>query len=304
MKILQWMMLVVWGIASVDAAEPVIRVVVWDEQQPTQRQAYDQFLGNAIAEHLAKRPGLRVISANLQQPEQGLADELLDNTDVLIWWGHARHQEITAEKAKSIVARITRGELSLIALHSAHWATPFVEAMNERTRQDARTRYPDPPNGPPVKFEYVAPAGRFIPTADSLQTPAYYAMKRGPQLTVRVDLPNCVFPAYRADGKPSTVKVLQTDHPIAKGLPATFEIAQTEMYADPFHVPAPDTTLFEETWAAGETFRSGLIWKVGAGHVFYFRPGHETYPVFKQELPLKILANACDWLGSQRLKPQ
>lgn len=304
MKHLLWMILAVTGIASVDAAEPLIRVVVWDEQQPAQRQAYDNFLGNAIAAHLSKHPGLRVISANLAQEEQGLTDALLDNTDVLIWWGHVRHQEITTEKARAIVARITRGELSLIALHSAHWAAPFVEAMNERTRQDARNRYPDPPNGPPVQFEYVAPVGRFVPTADSLRTPAYYAMKRGPQLMVRVDLPNCVFPAYRADGKPSTMKVLKADHPIARGIPASFEIPQTEMYADPFHVPAADETLFEESWVAGESFRSGLIWKIGAGRVFYFRPGHETYPVYKQEIPLKILANACDWLGSQRVQPQ
>lgn len=283
---------------SVSAKEPLIRVVVWDEQQPAQKQAYENFLGNAIADHLSKRPGLRVVSANLNQPDKGLPTDLLDNTDVLIWWGHVRHNEITPEMSQAIVSRIQKGRLALIALHSAHWANPFVEAMYERTKQDARRRYPDPANGPAVKFEYIAPNGRFIPTADSLQTPAYYAMKRGGQLTVRVDLPNCVFPAYRGDGKPSTVTVLKPDHPIAKGLPAKFEIPQTEMYADPFHVPDADEVLFEEKWAAGESFRSGQIWKLGAGRVFYFRPGHETFPVYKQEFPLLIVANAAEWLGS------
>lgn len=286
------------------AAEPLIRVVVWDEQQPAQKQAYDNFLGNAIADHLGKQPGLRVISANIDQPEKGLPASLLDNTDVLIWWGHARHNEITPEIAKDIVARVKRGQLAFIGLHSAHWSVPFMEAMNERTREDARRRYPDPPNGPPVKFEFIAPEGRFIPTADSIRTPAFYAMKRGAQLTVRVDLPNCVFPSYRNDGKPSTVKVLKPDHPIAKGLPSSFELPQTEMYADPFHVPDADEVLFEESWAAGEKFRSGLIWKLGEGRVFYFRPGHETYPIFKQELPLKIVANAVQWLGTQSGKQQ
>lgn len=281
------------------AAEPLIRVVVWDEQQPAQKQAYENFLGNAIANHLAKQPGLRVIAANIDEPEKGLPASLLDSTDVLIWWGHGRHGEISAEKAKEIVARIKHGQLALIALHSAHWSAPFVEAMNERTRDDARRRYPDPADGPPVKFEFVAPEGRFVPTADSLKTPAYYAMRRGAQLTVRVDLPNCVFPAFRADGKPSTVEVLKVDHPIARGLPASFEIPQTEMYADPFHVPDADEVLFEERWAAGETFRSGQVWKLGEGRVFYFRPGHETYPVYKQELPLKIVTNAVHWLGTK-----
>ena len=98
--------------------------------------------------------------------------------------------------------------------------------------------------------------------------------------------------------------MLDPDHPIAKGLPKSFEIAQTEMYADPFHVPDADEALFEESWVAGEKFRSGLIWKLGEGRVFYFRPGHETYPVYKQELPLKIVANAVSWLGTQLAKPQ
>jgi len=282
----------------VAAAESPIRVVVWDEQQPAQKLAYDNFLGNAIAEHLTKQPGLRVISANINQSDKGIPSSLLDSTDVLIWWGHVRHNEITPAVSNDIVQRIKRGQLALVALHSAHWSNPFVEAMNERTKEDARRRYPDPTNGPAVKFEFIAPNGRFIPTADSLKSPAFYAMKRGAQLTVRVDLPNCVFPAYRADGKPSTITVLKPEHPIAKGLPASFEIPQTEMYADPFHVPDADDVLFEEKWSAGESFRSGLIWKLGEGRVFYFRPGHETYPVFKQELPLKIVANAVTWLGS------
>lgn len=298
------LLLIGFSIRPCFAAEPLIRVVVWDEQQPAQKQAYDNFLGNAIAAHLTKQPGLRVISANIDQPEKGLPTSLLDNTDVLIWWGHVRHNEISPELSQSIVARVKSGRLALIALHSAHWSNPFIEAMNERTREDAKKRYPDPVNGPPVKFEFVAPTGRFVPTFDSINTPAYYAMRRGNQLTVRVDLPNCVFPAYRADGKPSTVKVLKPDHPIARDLPASFEIPQTEMYADPFHVPDADEVLFEESWEAGERFRSGLIWKIGNGRVFYFRPGHETYPVFKQDRPLKIVTNAANWLGSQIAAPQ
>lgn len=291
------MLLLLSFVGNCAATEPMIRVLVWDEQQPAQKQAYENFLGNTIAEHLSKQSGMRVISANINEPEKGLPTSLLDNTDVLIWWGHVRQDDISVEQSRDIVARIKEGRLALIALHSAHWANPFVEAMNERTREDARRRYPDPANGPPVKFEFVAPGGRFVPTADSIRTPAYYAMQRGNQLTVRVDLPNCVFPAYRPDGQPSTVNVLKPDHPISAGLPATFEILQTEMYADPFHVPEPDEVLFEESWEAGESFRSGLIWNIGSGKVFYFRPGHETFPVYKQDQPLRIISNAVHWLG-------
>lgn len=112
-----------------------------------------------------------------------------------------------------------------------------------------------------------------------------------------VYLPYCCFPAYRADGKPSQVRVLKPDHPIAKGLPAKFELPKTEMYAEPFHVPEPDEVVLEERWAAGEWFRSGMVWKLGKGRVFYFRPGHETYAVFKEKPVLQLLENAVRWLA-------
>ncbi|MDQ1470607.1 MAG: hypothetical protein QOJ99_2087, partial [Bryobacterales bacterium] len=72
----------------------------------------------------------------------------------------------------------------------------------------------------------------------------------------------------------------------------------TEAYDEPFHVPPPDEVVFQETWNAGGWFRSGMVWNLGQGKVFYFRPGHETYPVYTQEMPLKIVENAVRWLGA------
>ena len=69
------------------------------------------------------------------------------------------------------------------------------------------------------------------------------------------------------------------------------------MYNEPFHVPQPDEVIFKETWTKGEKFRSGMVWNIGKGKVFYFRPGHETYPIFLQEIPLKILGSAARWMG-------
>jgi trehalose utilization protein len=82
-----------------------------------------------------------------------------------------------------------------------------------------------------------------------------------------------------------------------KGLPTQFNIPQTEMYDEPFHVPKPDQLLFEESWATGEWFRSGMIWNLGAGKIFYFRPGHETYPVFKESSVMQIITNAVYWMA-------
>ena len=278
-------------------AEPV-RVVVWDERQPAQKEAYDNFLGNRIADHLKSLPGFRVRSVGLDDAEQGLAEETLANCNVLIWWGHLRQAEITTEKARKIVERIKAGSLSMVTLHSAHWSTPFVEAMNERTKADAERAFPA--NAAPRELEYAAPPQRYtLPKYDTRLTP-YTALRKYPDghMKVTVHLPYCCFPAYRHDAKPSFVRVLRPDHPIAAGIPRDFRISQTEMYDEPFHVPEPDAVIFEERWETGEWFRSGMVWRVGKGRVFYFRPGHETYPVYHEPTPLKIVANAARWLAS------
>ncbi len=274
------------------ASDPV-KVLVWDERQPRAAKAYKNFIGNQIADYLKSTPGLEVRSTALDDPEQGLGD--LESTDVLVWWGHVRHGEISEQTGQRIVEMVHSGQLALISLHSAHWSVPFMEAMNAVTRDIAKRRYPNPK----TEFEFVPPEGRRPPTYDSLITPAFYAVKRGDFVTkVRVDLPNCVFPGVRNDGTPSRVTVIQPEHPIMKGIPVQFEIPQTELYDEPFHVPDPEIVLFRETWDGVGRFRGGMLWTLGKGKIFYFRPGHEEFPVFKEEHVMKILDNAVRWLGS------
>ncbi len=278
-------------------ATPPIRVLVWDERQPQQKQAYTNWLGNQIAQHLQSVPGLKVISAALDDPQQGLAT--LDQTDVLVWWGHVRQMEIEPPVAKDIVQRILDGRLALIALHSAHWSRPFVEAMNERARQDALRSLPIAERVGAVLVETnLLPRPFMAPRYSERLSPAVSYRKPidGP-VRIELTLPNCCFPAYRGDGKPSQVRILKPDHPISKGVSSVFQIPQTEMYDEPFHVPAPDDVILEERWSTGEWFRSGMLWNLGKGRVFYFRPGHETYPVYFNPEVLRILENACRWLG-------
>jgi len=277
-----------------DEADPV-RVLVWDERQAEQKQAYgERFLGQAIADALEKQ-GFLVRSTGLDEAAQGLDPALLDWAEVLIWWGHVRHSKITPETGKKIVERIKQGRLSLIALHSAHWATPFVEAMNAKSRQEATARFA----GRDWTLEEVPLRARYyLPKQDEPPTPrTEIAEADDGKVRIKLYLPNCCFPAYADRGTASDFKVLAPEHPITEGLPPRFEIPKTEMYADPFQVPEPDAVLFEERWKQGETFRSGLVWNLGAGKVFYFRPGHETYPIFLQEIPLKILGSAARWMG-------
>ncbi len=268
-----------------------VRVLVWDEQQPKQSQGYgDKFLGETIAEHLATRSDLSVKSTKLDAPDQGLDDATLDATDVLVFWSHVRQKDQNYERIEAVVQRVMAGKLSLIALHSAHWSKPFVRLMQERAKADAAAQHP----GAKWEFTNDKPYGVVRPKVARI-TPF---VEQGEGDVMKLTLPQCVFPAFRADGAPSHVTTLLPDHPIAKGLPAKWDIPQTEMYGEPFHVPPPDEVVFEEKWDKGENFRSGCVWKVGQGRVFYFRPGHETYPVFKQAEPLLVIENAIRWLGT------
>ena len=103
-----------------------VRVVVWDERG-RKHPAYENYTGNAIADYLKTRPGLTVKSVGLDDPGQGLSKAVLDDCDVLVWWSHVRNREIPPATGKEIVRRIRSGQFSLVALHSAHWARPFVE---------------------------------------------------------------------------------------------------------------------------------------------------------------------------------
>lgn len=300
MKTLHALLALFFMISSLSAAAEPIRVLVWDEQQPEQKQAYgEKFLGETIAVHLAKLPGIVVTTAKLDEPQQGLSDAALDAADVLIFWSHRRSKEQDDARAEAVVKRVKEGRLGFIGLHSAHWAKPFVRLMQERAKEDALKQLPEAERAS-AKWEFVndAPYYKLIGRASRL-TPFVEAAEGG---VWRLTLPQCVFPAYRNDGMPSHVTTRLPQHPIAAGLPAQWDIPRTEMYGEPFHVPTPDEVVFEEKWDKGEHFRSGCVWQVGKGRVFYFRPGHETYPVFQQIEPLRVIENAVRWMAGSMTK--
>jgi trehalose utilization protein len=203
------------------------------------------------------------------------------------------------EEAERVVRRLKQGKMQLIALHSAHWATPFVMAMHQRAKTNAM-RTLDKKDRKKAKVEFVGKIVRRPPKRDAELTPqATFDKQDDGSTLIRITRPNCCFPAYRNDGKPSEIRTLLPKHPIAKGIPAKFTLRHTEMYDEPFHVPAPDEIVFEEHWEMGEHFRSGAVWKIGKGKLFYFRPGHETHAVFTEPLPMKIVENAVRWLAAE-----
>jgi trehalose utilization protein len=91
------------------------------------------------------------------------------------------------------------------------------------------------------------------------------------------------------------VWVVDPGHPIADGLPPHFEIEKSEMYGEPFRIPPPDEQVFLSWFEGGEVFRSGCTWKRGQGRIFYFSPGHEAYPIYRDKNVQRVLQNAVRW---------
>jgi trehalose utilization protein len=100
---------------------------------------------------------------------------------------------------------------------------------------------------------------------------------------------------WREAGEKERLWIVEPGHPIAEGLPEYFEIPHTEMYGERFDIPAPDTLVLISWFKGGEVFRSGCCYNRGQGKVFYFRPGHETFPIYYQPEVLRVISNAVRW---------
>ncbi len=225
------------GCSAVSYAEEgkPVRVLVWSERTEP-KKVYPQGINGEIARYLNTLPGIQAKAAYIDEPEQGLTEAALAESDVLIWWGHGRHGDVTDESTQRIVRRVKEGGMGFIALHSAHPSKPFSALMG---------------------------------TSGGIG-------------------------GWREDGAPEHIQVMAPNHPIARGT-KDFTIPKTEMYSEPFDVPTPETVVFHGRWDKGEEFRSGCTWTVGKGRVFYFRPGHESYPIFMDRNVRRIVRNACFW---------
>jgi trehalose utilization protein len=100
---------------------------------------------------------------------------------------------------------------------------------------------------------------------------------------------------WREAGERERIWVVAPGHPIAQGLPEQIVIEHEEMYGEHFDIPAPETLVFVSWFAGGEVFRSGCCWHRGQGKVFYFRPGHESYPTYMLPHVQQVIANGVRW---------
>ena len=100
---------------------------------------------------------------------------------------------------------------------------------------------------------------------------------------------------WREAGERERIWVVDPSHPIAEGIGESFVIEQEEMYGELFDVPAPDRLVLVSWFQGGEVFRSGCCYERGRGRIFYFRPGHETYPTYFHPDVRRVIANAARW---------
>lgn len=221
-----------------------IRVTVWNENlhdrtDPRVKEIYPTGLHGCIREFLSKDPELEVRTATLDMPECGLPDALLEQTDVLIWWGHMAHEQVPDELAAKIVNRVQNG-MGLIALHSAHASKPFRLLMGTHSEE----------------------------------------------MTWRESNDRCL------------VWVTEPNHPIARGLGRYIELDAEEMYGEPLIFPRPDELLFISWFEQGEVMRSGMVYRRGNGKIFYFQPGHETYPAYHNPDIQRVIRQAVHYVYS------
>lgn len=118
-----------------------LTVTVWNEfiheKDEKIARIYPKGIHGAIAEKLGEFNTYNINTATLEMPEHGLTDEVLNNTDVLIWWGHLAHQKVSDEVAEKVRQRVLAG-MGLIVLHSGHLSKPFVKLMGTCCRSKWR----------------------------------------------------------------------------------------------------------------------------------------------------------------------
>lgn len=218
-----------------------LRITVWNEYRHELHAdhpastIYPEGIHGAIAAGLREHGDFAVRTATLDEPEHGLSEAVLAETDVLLWWGHMAHGEVRDEVVARVYARVLDG-MGLIVLHSGHFSKIFKRLMG--TSCDLKWREAD---------------------------------------------------------DHERIWVVEPGHPIAAGLPECIELGAEEMYGERFDIPAPEALVFVSWFTGGEVFRSGCCYTRGRGKIFYFRPGHESYPTYFNPQVRQVIANATRW---------
>lgn len=101
--------------------------------------------------------------------------------------------------------------------------------------------------------------------------------------------------SWRENGDRELLWVVNPAHPIVQGIDRFVMLDNEETYSEPFGIPEAQETVFIASFEGGEVLRAGCCWKRENGKIFYFQPGHETFPTYYNENIVKIIKNAIYW---------
>ena len=100
---------------------------------------------------------------------------------------------------------------------------------------------------------------------------------------------------WREDGDREYLWAVDPSHPIADGVDRYIKLEHEETYAEPFSIPEPDKLIFIGSFEGGEVLRAGCCYRRGYGKIFYFQPGHESYPTYHNPQIIRVIKNAIHW---------
>ncbi|MBZ0298531.1 MAG: ThuA domain-containing protein [Anaerolineae bacterium] len=220
-----------------------LRVTIWNENRheqihPEVQKIYPNGMHTVIAQFL-QEAGMQTQTATFDQPEHGLTDATLAETDVLTWWGHMLHKDVDDRIVDRVQKRVLEG-MGLVVLHSGHESKIFKRMMG--TTCDLK---------------------------------------------------------WREAAEKERLWVATPGHPIVEGIGPYIEIPHAEMYGEPFDIPTPDELILISWFQGGEVFRSGCTYRRGRGKIFYFRPGHETYPIYYHPDVQRVITNGVRWAAPE-----
>lgn len=217
----------------------MIKVTIFNEfhhekTEEVVRAIYPDGIHMTLKEQLEDND-IAVKTVTLDDEECGLTEEVLKETDVLIWWGHMAHHKVPDEVAERVKQAVLEG-MGFVVLHSGHHSKPFKLLMGT----------------------------------------------------------NCNL-TWREHGDYELVWVCKPSHPIAQGIGRFIKLDAEETYGEPFDIPEPDELVFIGSYEGGEVFRAGCCFKRGNGNIFYFQPGHESFPTYKNPDIIRVIKNAIYW---------
>jgi trehalose utilization protein len=244
-----------------------VRVLVWDENPPhAPKEIYPNSINGAVAEGLRELGGdhLQAKTANLDDPDQGINEAALCETDVLIWWGHARHGQVKDEVAELVKKHVHENGLGFVCLHSGHYSKTFRAVLNATGHLKGGWRE----DGQPEEIRVCAP---------------HHPIAKG--------VSDFTLDAEEMYGSPFDVP------------PPVCTVFQSYFPAGGEYFPCGLTWSVGEgvdpKFTSGPGGGKGQ--GEGRGRVFYFRPGHETLRTYFDPNVRRVITNAVFWAARREV---